>query len=293
MKRIGRDNYQEWALDYIEGNLDEAKRLEFERFLSTDGESYDEVRSLMDGMPVLPVPCDEFPDKASFIRGNIFRRVLPYFSGAAAASVLIALCTWLVPSGTVQQGELLGDLSKETGDKRVEHYEPLKKRDADVGAMQSKPGLVEKKQAPVLIAEPASAPVKDAHEDVKARTSEIVAPVIPETDDREFPQTENYETPVMADNLFYGSVIAETGAGIIMERHQMAVPSHINIADTDELLAYRDASVEEDDRSGVGETIVKGVSMLLSPLPITKFETNKERGIEIASLIRISRKTSK
>lgn len=49
------DHYEELALDYLEGNLSDEQRKAFESFLKSRPDVAQEVHSLAQGMPVLPV----------------------------------------------------------------------------------------------------------------------------------------------------------------------------------------------------------------------------------------------
>ncbi len=55
---ITKDNYQIYALDYLEGNLTEEEKKEFENFLSKNPDIKDEIMSLMD-VPIVPMPDKE------------------------------------------------------------------------------------------------------------------------------------------------------------------------------------------------------------------------------------------
>ncbi len=293
MKKIDKNNYQEWALDYIEGNLDEKTKLEFERFLDTDKDAYDEVHLLMDDMPILPVSYEEFPCKSSFIRKNIFRTVLPYFKGAAAASVLIVLGMWLFSYNPMQRETILGNLSQETVDKRTKSYEPLHGINADMKDMQPDVSLSEKKQSSLAVSEPVSGLGENKSGKIKNNASEIVSSVVTQSEDVRI-ESKSDEDSVIGKNVVLGTILAETDAELVAEIPDIIAPEDINIVNADQLLSYKENEIE-DEESGlsVGKTIVRGVSILLSPLPITKFETNRERGVEVASLIRISKTKSK
>lgn len=68
--KIGPDNYQEWALDYIEGNLSREERASFESFLTRHADIAREIASLQDDMPVMVAEQIVYPDKRSLLRGG-------------------------------------------------------------------------------------------------------------------------------------------------------------------------------------------------------------------------------
>ena len=103
--KIGPDNYQEWALDYIEGNLSREERASFESFLTRHADIAREIASLQDDMPVMVAEQIVYPDKRSLLRGGktmSFGRITSFLGGAAAASLLIGLFT-LVDSHSSQK----------------------------------------------------------------------------------------------------------------------------------------------------------------------------------------------
>lgn len=109
--KIGPDNYQEWALDYIEGNLSREERASFESFLTRHADIAREIASLQDDMPVMVAEQIVYPDKRSLLRGGktmSFGRITSFLGGAAAASLLIGLFT-LVDSHSSQKEQLLAD----------------------------------------------------------------------------------------------------------------------------------------------------------------------------------------
>lgn len=94
---IDEQNYEQWAMDYIEGTLDATRRQEFNAFLASHPAIAAQITSLCDAMPVLPPSEVTFPDKKQLLRGREIRlarrqdrlqRFGAMMSGAAAAAVL-------------------------------------------------------------------------------------------------------------------------------------------------------------------------------------------------------------
>ena len=94
---IDEQNYEQWAMDYIEGTLAATRRQEFNAFLASHPAIAAQIISLCDAMPVLPPSEVTFPDKKQLLRGREIRlarrqdrlqRFGAMMSGAAAAAVL-------------------------------------------------------------------------------------------------------------------------------------------------------------------------------------------------------------
>lgn len=98
---ITRDNYEERAMDFLEGNLDPGLRAEFEEFLSRNEDISAEIAVLAQGFPVAEADEIAFPDRRSLYRISRrartggFRRVRSLLEvaagGAAAAAILLVL----------------------------------------------------------------------------------------------------------------------------------------------------------------------------------------------------------
>ena len=146
--KIGPDNYQEWALDYIEGNLSREERASFESFLTRHADIAREIASLQDDMPVMVAEQIVYPDKRSLLRGGktmSFGRITSFLGGAAAASLLIGLFT-LVDSHSSQKEQLLADRAKEV------FREELPAEQDEWTASESAGGSEEKQDIPQLAA---------------------------------------------------------------------------------------------------------------------------------------------
>ncbi len=96
--KITTENYEQWALDYLEGTLPSEQRAAFEHFLKDHAREAAEIRSLQDFMPVVQADPIVFPDKAALRRGaevSPLRRFVSLVSGAAAAALIAGSVMWL------------------------------------------------------------------------------------------------------------------------------------------------------------------------------------------------------
>ncbi|MDR2937259.1 MAG: hypothetical protein LBU80_07990 [Rikenellaceae bacterium] len=99
--KIDQNNYEQYALDYLEGNLAGDIRKAFEAFLDAHPEEASGVRSLFDGMPRLePEPWVTYPDKQALKRAVPMYETAPhrtlarrwiYYACAAVAVVAVSV----------------------------------------------------------------------------------------------------------------------------------------------------------------------------------------------------------
>ena len=294
MKTDGK-NYEERALDYIEGAMDEAQRAEFEKFLATDDTAREEVLSLMDAMTVLAAPAGIYPEKAALMKkgGNAnFRRVLSYLGGAAAASVVVALLVWFTPDAADKSATVGMTVRRKTAPAgTLAHSAPP----AAAGGIAT--GTVADAGTPTSVAASLADSEKErgdavSHPDPVTETEKVkpsgaLPDVIRESDAGGHSLAGHYEAPVLA------------GVEVPRElRYNVAALSRVEApADYSgrEMFMVASAEGEEQGESPAAEdSAYRRLAMLLVPvdmfLPVSRFETNDEKGIVIASLIRIARK---
>ncbi len=104
--KITAENYEQWALDYLEGTLSAEQRVSFEHFLEGNARAADEIRRLQEFMPVVQAESVVFPEPALLKRaGRVtpLRRLLSLVSGAAAAAVIAGGFMFLGRSGSTMQ----------------------------------------------------------------------------------------------------------------------------------------------------------------------------------------------
>lgn len=91
-KMINRDNYESYALDYLEGNLPASDRAAFERFLEQHSDIAAAMESLTQEMPVVEADTSiRFDCKEALKRRPIMMRRVIYWTGAVAACLLVAM----------------------------------------------------------------------------------------------------------------------------------------------------------------------------------------------------------
>ena len=93
---IDEHNYEQWAMDYIEGTLGAEQRRAFDAFLAGHPAIAAQIGPLQ-SLPVLPPETVVYPDKTGLLRGRTIslarrqdrlQRFGAMASGAAAAAVL-------------------------------------------------------------------------------------------------------------------------------------------------------------------------------------------------------------
>lgn len=363
MRRITRDNYQQWALDYIEGTLGGELHRQFEGFLAENPDIAGEVGDLKEEMPVLPdTEWIGYPHKEQLLRpfssargisvsgkssasdgasgacgcGSApqeplrprRRRLLSYVGGGAAAAVMIGL--FLMIAG-------LPETASEAG-KRAPR--PVADR-TDSAATAAQPKEAGKAVAALIPQEGSG-----AGETLPEMTAPAAGTTLPaEVQERGATRYENRvktpaaEQPAMRNegsSAETAGAVAKASAGAEAQPAESAqigeeAPDEREFAPIltgdDRLLAFarfdEPATEPADGYAAIGidpelaewwahnrepvsdetskkegkfaEAMRKGVSRLLIPLdyiiPVERFETNEKKGIEIASIIRITRKT--
>ena len=258
--KIGPDNYQEWALDYIEGNLSREERASFESFLTRHADIAREIASLQDDMPVMVAEQIVYPDKRSLLRGGktmSFGRITSFLGGAAAASLLIGLFT-LVDSHSSQKEQLLADRAKEV------FREELPAEQDEWTASESAGGSEEKQDIPQLAA---AVPQRAASGNRIALRTNV--PTTSRTNAQAVQQLiAPTSEPIALAALKTGAEISGTpGAKTQAGAEKSAEPKKFNLIS---LFAPFDPII-----------------------PIKTYRTENEHGIEIASILRIGNKIQK
>lgn len=291
--KLNRDNYESWALDYVEGTLGAEDRTAFEAFLAGHSDIAREVRSLQTGMPVLPVEHCTYPDKQSLLRGGravTLTRIGSFLGGMAAASLLIGLFLLVDRHSSSDEAVLLGQqLSAQQEGEVAEE-------------------TAESRQEPV--AETESVPAADKISVPAAQRLASVQPVrvsVPARSARPVRNSFEPAAPVLAGN----AVRAELrGAGPSqLECDPAATPIAISTPRKDGLVSapvsFRESSrgdlasetAAESENSPEITSGRRALASILAPLdyiiPIKTYRTEDESGVEIISLIRIGNKNTK
>ena len=273
--KIGPDNYQEWALDYIEGNLSREERASFESFLTRHADIAREIASLQDDMPVMVAEQIVYPDKRSLLRGGktmSFGRITSFLGGAAAASLLIGLFT-LVDSHSSQKEQLLADRAKEV------FREELPAEQDEWTASESAGGSEEKPDIPQLAA---AIPQRAASGNRIALRTNV-------------PTTSRTNAQAVQPERI------QPLSELIGSEPQLIAPTREPIA-LAALKTGAEVSGTPDAKTQAGaeksaEPKKFNLISLFAPfdpiIPIKTYRTENEHGIEIASILRIGNKIQK
>lgn len=285
---LDRSNYEQWALDYLEGTLGAAERESFERFLSAHADLAAEIRSL-DPLPVLPVERIAYPAARALLRGGrrmALRRAGSLLSGAAAASLFVGL--FVVADRTVSQGR--ERLMSQRIVLPAEEMPPVEIAGAssEEEPQQASPAVLTAHRVAVPVSSGRIAPVENR----RALLSVVEASETSLRSAAEMPVA-----PVLDESLAGRIEIKTAGRSAVPVVSAMSVPPKafetVSENGRRPLRATRSVARtadEEQGRTGVGEGRT-AISSLLAPLdciiPIKTYRTENESGIEIASLIRI------
>ena len=88
---ITKQNYEEYALDYIEGTLSAEEREAFGRFLETDPQAAADIRSLQESMPVLAPDLSVGYEGKAALKRKASIRPWVFRIGTVAAVLLVGL----------------------------------------------------------------------------------------------------------------------------------------------------------------------------------------------------------
>ncbi len=277
------DHYEEQALDYLEGNLSDEQRRAFESFMESHPEIAQEVRSLAQGMPVLPVDRVEFPDKEMLKRSTKrslhWRQVGSFFGGAAAASVIIGLFGLLGSIGRIDDPIQYG------GRQLAEQIEEVYQETAKSVAAENDVSQV---VAENVVSDVVSVPERvvssvDAYAGSVPRTSVV-------NDETERQKNDKVEEAGL-DQVVLKPLFADSRAipdPIVLNKNIILEPVTLPMAGDNDLPELDNA---DDDLTDGTKEAMRILTSLLAPfddlLPIKRYSTEDERGIEIASFIRI------
>ncbi len=162
--KITADNYEQWAMDYLEGTLPRADREAFDAFLATDPRAASEIRALEAYLPVAEAEAVIYPDKESLLRRSRvtpLRRLASLSAGAAAAAVVLGALLWITPS---KQKNL-------TAENYASAPRPVREKAAPVTAKTPEAPEATVTEAPLQAAPPAS----ERAQQWNRKTSELLA----------------------------------------------------------------------------------------------------------------------
>ena len=325
--KVTKLNYEEHALDYLEGTLSGEERQAFERFLDENPEIAAEVRGLGQQMPVLvPDLSVRYPDKTALRRKAPVRLWVVRITAVAAAAVVgVLLLNHRPQESPVTVGP---SMEKEVAE-AINHTPTAP--DGETGKNETGMVLADAAVAPVksVVKTPDSAvqPTVDTGSGHELKSDAAsVTPVQPKTRStssessesrqkeeqiREIREVITVVAPVRTEQpvTTVKAEISELKAEDVHLAqaptvHIVSVSEEMLIKPTGEPLLARDTRdyfSEENDQAGFLNVVNRRgmrriASGILTPLsslsPIKVYETNEERVVEFAS-ITISRKSNK
>ena len=286
---IDEQNYEQWAMDYIEGTLDATRRQEFNAFLASHTAIAAQITSLCDAMPVLPSSEVTFPDKKQLLRGREIRlarrqdrlqRFGAMMSGAAAAAVLFGGMFLFNPNrpgkGTDQMAAEATAAYPEGAEALADRMTETTEQEAEVNA------------TPAIQDELATqAPIFNASSLNRATQNSTIQPAenyIQQSEQRQI--LNSLSTPVQ----LYASAPQVNLEQVAIQPSQRTETRSIV---AQRIAANRKAASTSDRNNSESNDIRSSVETLLSTIndvsPISHYRTSEEEGITIASFIHIGR----
>jgi hypothetical protein len=280
--QITDHNYEEYALDYIEGTLAAESRAAFERFLAGRPDLARQVASLQAAMPVLaPDPSVSFDGKAALKRRTPVR-VWLYRCAGAAAVLLVAALGYLRFGDTATEPTATDNTPRLAIDRPAAPVQVQAQPESRPTAVQPEPPTPAATVPSTRTAHTGQSVAEPPRETVKAVTSRPL-------------------TEPLGANRPLALVSALNAPEIAAQR--LAEPSDIRIVSVSEgYIAEAPEFLTDElplpnDRGFLNLLSARGMRQLLSgivtPLseisPVSIHQNNRERVVEIAS-IPVSRK---
>ena len=306
---IDEQNYEQWAMDYIERTLDATRRQEFNAFLASHPAIAAQITSLCDAMPVLPPSEVTFPDKKQLLRGREIRlarrqdrlqRFGAMMSGAAAAAVLFGGMFLFNPSrpgkGTDQMAAEATAAYPEGAEALADRMTETTEQEAEVNAT---PAIQDElaTQAPIFNAPSLNRATQNQANKISQQAVElsvmnpdqnsIIQPAenyIQQSEQRQI--LNSLSTPVQ----LYASAPQVNLEQVAIQPSQRTETRSIV---AQRIAANRKAASTSDRNNSESNDIRSSVETLLSTIndvsPISHYRTSEEEGITIASFIHIGR----
>lgn len=306
---IDEQNYEQWAMDYIEGTLDATRRQEFNAFLACHPAIAAQITSLCDAMPVLPPSEVTFPDKKQLLRGREIRlarrqdrlqRFGAMMSGAAAAAVLFGGMFLFNPNrpgkGTDQMVAEATAAYPEGAEALADRMTETTEQEAEVNAT---PAIQDElaTQAPIFNAPSLNRATQNQANKISQQAVELS--VMNPNQNSTIQPAENYiqqskqrqilnslSTPVQ----LYASAPQVNLEQVAIQPSQRTETRSIV---AQRIAANRKAASTSDRNNSESNDIRSSVETLLSTIndvsPISHYRTSEEEGITIASFIHIGR----
>lgn len=306
---IDEQNYEQWAMDYIEGTLDATRRQEFNAFLASHPAIAAQIISLCDAMPVLPPSEVTFPDKKQLLRGREIRlarrqdrlqRFGAMMSGAAAAAVLFGGMFLFNPNrpgkGTDQMAAEATAAYPEGAEALAERMTETTEQEAEVNAT---PAIQDElaTQAPIFNASSLNRATQNQSNKISQQAVELS--VMHPDQNSTIQPAENYiqqsEQRQILNSLSTPVQLYASAPQVNLEQVaiQPSQRTETRSIVAQRIAANRKAASTSDRNNSESNDIRSSVETLLSTIndvsPISHYRTSEEEGITIASFIHIGR----
>lgn len=309
---IDEQNYEQWAMDYIEGTLDATRRQEFNAFLASHPAIAAQITSLCDAMPVLPPSEVTFPDKKQLLRGREIRlarrqdrlqRFGAMMSGAAAAAVLFGGMFLFNPNrpgkGTDQMAAEATAAYPEGAEALAERMTETTEQEAEVKATLTEPAIQDElaTQTPIFNASSLNRATQNQANKISQPAVELS--VMHPDQNSTIQPAENYiqqsEQRQILNSLSTPVQLYAAAPQVNLEQVaiQPSQRTETRSIVAQRIAANRKAASTHDRDNSESNDIRSSVETLLSTIndvsPISHYRTSEEEGITIASFIHIGR----
>lgn len=306
---IDEQNYEQWAMDYIEGTLDATRRQEFNAFLASHTAIAAQITSLCDAMPVLPSSEVTFPDKKQLLRGREIRlarrqdrlqRFGAMMSGAAAAAVLFGGMFLFNPNrpgkGTDQMAAEATAAYPEGAEALADRMTETTEQEAEINAT---PAIQDElaTQAPIFNASSLNRATQNQSNKISQQAVELS--VMHPDQNSTIQPAENYiqqsEQRQILNSLSTPVQLYASAPQVNLEQVaiQPSQRTETRSIVAQRIAANRKAASTSDRNNSESNDIRSSVETLLSTIndvsPISHYRTSEEEGITIASFIHIGR----
>lgn len=306
---IDEQNYEQWAMDYIEGTLDATRRQEFNAFLACHPAIAAQITSLCDAMPVLPPSEVTFPDKKQLLRGREIRlarrqdrlqRFGAMMSGAAAAAVLFGGMFLFNPNrpgkGTDQMAAEATAAYPEGAEALADRMTETTEQEAEVNAT---PAIQDElaTQNPIFNAPSLNRATQNQANKISQQAVELS--VMHPDQNSTIQPAENYiqqsEQRQILNSLSTPVQLYASAPQVNLEQVaiQPSQRTETRSIVAQRIAANRKAASTSDRNNSESNDIRSSVETLLSTIndvsPISHYRTSEEEGITIASFIHIGR----
>lgn len=306
---IDEQNYEQWAMDYIEGTLDATRRQEFNAFLANHPAIAAQITSLCNAMPVLPPSEVTFPDKKQLLHGREIRlarrqdrlqRFGAMMSGAAAAAVLFGGMFLFNPNrpgkGTDQMAAEATAAYPEGAEALADRMTETTEQEAEVNATPANQDELAT-QAPIFNASSLNRATQNQSNKISQQAVELS--VMHPDQNSTIQPAENYiqqsEQRQILNSLSTPVQLYASAPQVNLEQVaiQPSQRTETRSIVAQRIAANRKAASTSDRNNSESNDIRSSVETLLSTIndvsPISHYRTSEEEGITIASFIHIGR----